>query len=90
MAEPKGILHDFAPKPNVCALGWDPLHMMMRSFDKFNNVAFHWNFKEWACVGDENKFLKSLAKQRLQDEFKTHFKKLVYIPRPEGGNTNTG
>ena len=90
MAEPKGVLHDFVPKPDVCALGWDPLHLMMRSFDKFNQVAFNWDFKERTCYGDENKYLKKLAKQRLQDMFKTSFRRLVYIPRPEGGTTNTG
>jgi len=90
MAEPKGVLHDFAPKPGVCALGLDPLHLMMRSFDKFNNVAMHWDFKEWSCYGDDNKYLKGLAKQRLQDDFKTNFGRLVYIPRPGGGLTNTG
>ena len=57
MSEAKGLAHDFVPKPNVCALGWDPLHQMMRSFDKFNNVAMHWDFKERCCYGNENKYL---------------------------------
>ena len=92
MSEPKGLSgHDFVPKPNVCALGFDPLHMMMRSFDKFNNVAFHYAFKEKACYGDENKYLKALAKQTLQDQFRLPpFRCSVYIPRPEGGVSNTG
>ena len=90
MAEPKGVLHDFAPKPNVCALGLDPLHLMMRSFDYFNKTAFHWGFKEWACYGEDNKALKAHYKSVLQDEFKFHFKRLIYVPRAGGGLTNTG
>ena len=80
---------NFKPKDcEVCRFGFCLLHAKLRSFDWFCKNYFYQDIRNWACP-KEKRHLYDARKKELQDNFRSYFGVLVYIPLSGGGNSNT-
>ena len=52
MSKPRGVLHDFIPKPGTLIFGLHPLHEEMSALRWFCKTAFHQDFREPEARGE--------------------------------------